>query len=472
MLVLFNNLFGKFVSGLYENNLEIKDTGVDKLATLSIPVLNSQNGMARSDNHERSPKRKTEKRSREEDGETESNVIKRLRSARFGYGKTEHIQSFHSSKTIVSTGVIEKRNGNFYDAAIQGSIFTKDQETQKLFFRDHDISEWFRLEVDENRKVKFKIPKEYQKLLGLIYVIRNRIKKRYLIGETWQCLSKRLSGYSFEINTPGSEKRVKKEGRIDFLTDVKKNPQDFEVGILYKLSEKIEDDEDIKECEMRFIQGKSAVWDLYNDHQGGGGGVALSFENPIAFAVPNNQNFTPEKYYPMRANEQGKMRFHFSPGFNDRIMQISQDVGSTQTFAYSIKNLDTGERYIGVTGDPQARAYRHAFLAEYADPYNEKYDPDRLSGHLHFEIANNPANFAFGLFPLKSSETVLSDDAIDQEALNHYSFPEGRALLEKLLIAIKQSLHSESGFNANRGGGGGIANPHQKARVRKKLNFL
>lgn len=391
------------------------------------------------------------------DEESDFLILQQIKPPSWSASPLSEIQTTSSSSLPSSgaDGEEDRRHSlvpNYYDGNLFGSLVELDPPTRDDILERHKIREWYSFMVNEEGKVKLKLPPEVKNIHSLIYVIRNREKQRYLIGETGQTLQGRISGYLTEINKKDSEKRAKEPGKKDFLTDMKSNPTHFDVGIFYKACFR----EDIKRCEILVIEHQSKVWNLYNDRAGGGGSLAHAVEEAVTYCIPKDPKYTPEKYYSASRVSSGKVRFEFSPGFDERIRKVSMGTGSIQTFAYCIKNIRTGERYIGVTCDPHARAYMHQLIPEYADESLEKYDPTKLTGVLHWEISKAPTDFAFGLFPLRSANDF--DESLDDE---HY-FPVGRARLEKTLIQLKESLVSQNGYNCNGGGGGGIGSSKSK----------
>jgi GIY-YIG catalytic domain len=351
------------------------------------------------------------------------------------------------------------QNNNLYPINLENNQdipqLTKKEED---FFTNQEPSAWFPLYKDQER-IKCALPSDLRKIKKLIYIFRNKVKNCFLIGKTGTSLNERISSYTTEFNKRGSEERVKKIGRKTFLTDMKQHPEHFEVGILHVL----QPEDDLNLFETFFIDCKRKISSLYNDHRGGGGGLAHSEENETTYAVPKSETapFTPEKYYPYKKNDQGCIRPQLTPNFKQRIRDNKEE---TQEFAYVIKKLDTEQRYVGISGDPERRSREHAYKAEYFDPEHHKYDPDRTDGRLHPAMAKDPEKFGIGLLPVQSMERI------NQEERDDYISLSGSAQLEKHAIKIKRSLASLQGFNCNEGGGGPISNS-AKRRVVKKIDF-
>jgi hypothetical protein len=320
------------------------------------------------------------------------------------------------------------------------------------FFTHTQPSEWFPLSCNEEGRIKISLPHPINKTKRLIYVFRNREKNCLLIGKTGGTFASRCSQYESFINNQESEKIVAKKGRSSFLRDIKDHSEHFDVGILYELKP----GDDINFFETLFIDFKKEVCSLYNDHRGGGGGLSHDEEIPTDYAIPaETKLFTPEKYYPY-SKEEGKIRPQFTPGFIKRMESLSQEMGETQAFAYVVKHQKTSERYIGVTNDPKRRATEHAYKAEYFDPEHDKFDPERQTGLLHKAMGENPDQFAFGVFPLRSMEKIPEGERVNFVELATID------KVEKYIIELKESHHTAHGFNANFGGGGPISNSVKK----------
>ena len=337
------------------------------------------------------------------------------------------------------------------------SIFDRLEAEQIELFTHRKPNQWFPLYRDEKKQIRFSIPSKLSTFRRLIYVFRNKENQRFLIGKTGGNLKERCRHYATEFNKPGSELRVTKLGRKAFLTDVKEHLEEFEVGILYLLHPK----DNLNDCETRFIDYKRTVWRLYNDHRGGGGGLSHTEEKPAIYAVPMAETapYTPEKYYPYKKDQKGRIRPALTPNFKRKIQQEDRE-----GFAYVIKKLTTEERYIGVSGDPIRRSKEHGYGAEYCDIRSEKHDPSRTSGRLHAAMGRSPEKFAIGLLPVQPENGVNKDDH------DRYIYLEGIAKVERYSITLKDSI--KNGFNCNNGGGGPIPDPSKKRKpVFRKLDF-
>lgn len=334
-------------------------------------------------------------------------------------------------------------------------------EKQVLFFTHQDPPQWYPLFRDRNHRIKASLPSALRQIKRVIYLFKNKEKECLLIGKTGTSLNARCSNYLTLFNKKGSEEKVKKIGRKTFLLDVKKHPEHFEVGILYAL----QSEEDIDLFETLFIHYKRKIYSLYNDHEGGGGGLAHAEEMPTQYAIPKPEiaRFTPEKYYPYGKDEQGRIRAQLTPGFKRKLEHLKEHMEETQEFAYAIKRMGTEEYYCGKTGRPLERPDEHGCAAEYGDPENEKYDPSRVSGLLHGAMAKSPEKFAIGFLPLQSLKYVPTDK---QE---NYLIFSTIAKVEQYCIRIKQSHYSQKGLNSDRGGGGPICRATKKPRTARKL---
>lgn len=343
---------------------------------------------------------------------------------------------------------VSSLTGPFSSSSSKTSLDEQDEEA--LFFLQ-EPKEWYQLRRNKRAVIQAVLPSSVKKVKNLIYIFRNREKKRYLIGKTGGLLSKRIAGYIAKFNAPESEKKVKAAMSKAFLIDVKQHPEHFDIGILYVLKP----GEDLDFFETRFVKYKRTLHELYNVREGGGGGMVHSEEAPTTYAIikPKVSPFTPQKYYPFRKDKRGCIRPQFSPGFHKKVKELRADSKDLQGFLYVIKNLEEEMSYFGVTTleDPSIRLKQHAYQAEYCDPQHEKYDPSRKSGHLHPAMAANPQQFGCALMPVESPENINPND------IDRYVLLQGIDEVEKHAIKLKKSLVTQHGYNGNGGGGGPIA---------------
>lgn len=362
--------------------------------------------------------------------------------------------------------------------SIDNNYVVKRRATVKLLKSPHKISiekqvdafflrqvpkEWCSLRRVKNGRIKISIPVYLRKVKNLIYIFKNKKTNTCLIGKTGMTFSKRISGYITEFNREGSENKVKRIMTKAFLVDVKTNPENFAVGILYKLKPK----EDLDLCESLFIKHKKTLCHLYNENQGGGGGMCHSEEADGNYAImhPKLTPFTPAKYYPIVRDSKGCIRPQLTPGFYAKVEEIREGLDESQEFLYVIKNLTNEMRYIGVTGvkNPLTRIMQHCYQAEYFDSTHKKYDPAYTGGALHPALAANPHEFGCGLMPIRSIAQI------SPKKRKNYLTLEKIAKVEKYAIATKQSLVTQNGYNCNGGGGGPIAKSASKLGKRSRL---
>ncbi len=304
-------------------------------------------------------------------------------------------------------------------------------------------TEWFAVSC-ENHVVKFNFPANLLKENRLIYIIKNKVKGRYLIGKTGNGLRKRCGNYLNEMKN--FKDKGGNSGRQQFLRDFKANPTHFEVGVLYVLDA----NEDLNELETLCIDCKRLVLPLYNDRRGGGGGLSHAEENPLTYAIPRPETgqLTPEKCYRYIKDELGQIRLNLTPRFKKKIQELmTQDPEKHQGFYYIVRHIKTGRTYIGTSGHPDKRVRQHGYKAEYGDPTNEKYDLDQLTGKLHEAMGEDPEGFEVGLLPIGPAEKI------SPEAVNQFIFLKTIQKVEEFLMYVKQSFAEQGGFNCQAGGG-------------------
>jgi GIY-YIG catalytic domain len=344
---------------------------------------------------------------------------------------------------------------------IEQSVAFVSEGEQAGDFVNQWPAEWYALERSTDGRIRVELPQSLWKVERMIYIFRNRKKERFLIGKTAGSLNGRLTTYVTQFNKREAKNKTRKGGRQDFFRDVRQNPDHFDVGILHKL----QPEEDLNRYETLFIKCKGAVYDLYNDNQGGGGGSSHAEEVLSTYAIPKDiAVFTPQKYYRYRKGDQGQIRPDLTPGFKKRIRELQEGMDEMQEFFYAIKKVTTDGRYIGVSNDPLRRSREHGYDAEYFVPEHDKYDPSCSGGYIHPAMAECAEQFGVGLLPIQSAENI------DPNRREDYVFLQGIANVEKYIIEKKKTLFSENGYNANRGGGGPIARSATRF-AKKKLDF-
>lgn len=322
------------------------------------------------------------------------------------------------------------------------------------FYKEKWPEKW--IPIGFNNKIVINIPKTCASTRNLIYIFRNKKNGMLLIGKTSTTFSKRMNIYKTAFkNTNKIPKKINEKG---FVAAVQANPIDFEVGILYIL----EKGEDLNQMETLFIDYKSEEHPLYNQRRGGAGGLARNEEKPTTYVIPKEGPFSPPKYYPLHEDSEGRIRPDFSPGFYKHFSALKESrKDESQGFLYSIKNLETGQKYQGGSfQETPKRPLQHCYQAEKFNPNNkDKYNPELKEGIIHREMGKNPGNFGLNFLP------VLYDVSnIPEEERKNYHVAKSLGEAEVLSIKINSALVAQGGFNCNRGGGGPIADPKKNRR--------
>lgn len=332
----------------------------------------------------------------------------------------------------------------------------EDESTR--FFTDKEPEQWFSLFLGIDNKITVNIPGQIGQIAKLIYVFKNTENNKLLVGKTGQTFSERLSGYKQAFNSEVVDLDEK-----EFIADVRKNPEQFRVGILHALV----GEEDLNDFETRFIDCKGAMYALYNKRRGGAGGLARSEEEPTYYAIPKDCPMTPPKRYPYKTNEEGQIRLALTPGFNRTVKKLSDSRTSpAQGFLYSIKSVSSGKRYVGGTMQlrPADRLRQHGYNAEVFYPENEgKFNPNATDGALHPAMGENPLDFTAGFLPVRYDVEDMSEE---EKAKYYIVSTLGDA--ERKTIEAVGSLISQNGFNCNKGGGGPIADCRKRKVVHKR----
>lgn len=321
-----------------------------------------------------------------------------------------------------------------------------DEEAE--YFLNQEPKDWYSFYRNETGSIKIDLT-DCPVNKRIIYIFRNKITGRCLIGRTGVGLAKRVQTYMRRFNKVGSENRVKEEGTKAFLVDVKNNPANMEVGILHYLKSK----ENASHFERRFIQCKRTKGAVYNENEGGGGGYSHGEEVQTEYAIPKAEKIplTPDRYYSFTRKENGDIRLQLTPGFDKRVTDMASKLEPTQGFIYVAKHLDTGQRYTGLTHVPKSRLRGHGYKAQSLDPQHPTHNPARTGSLFHRALVREPDQFVVGLMPIISKENIPPNE------LDNYDVVKGIGQAERHTMTVKHSHVSEGGLNVLRGGGGCLA---------------
>lgn len=397
----------------------------------------------------------------------------------------------------------------------RGSATNPPTTLSPNFFKTKKPECSFPLVLDSQEKVRVEYGDEsnVQTYAGKkIYFITNSSSGKTYIGKTDRAFQERISEHL--------AKACGKGDRNDLYTDIRKNPHDFTVGILYTLDH----GEDIDAIEAAFIKTLD-VNKLYNSVSGGGGGVSRQCERKFKFFIPKANDFSPEKYYPFRKHL-GHIQITLTPSAkkkspscsseNASVRQLKFDENDTsetqghvdnntdsktihsrrkskrprddsptnepqerkifdcdscdspqrkcprleiiwpQIHMYSIKNLKTKERYVGATDDPAKRAGKHASQATHWGDTSASQSPN-TQNKLYPAMKKHPSHFGFGLFKIEPLSSAQLDESKYEIILG------GTAELETALIKRFDSV--KQGYNCILGGGGPVGSPRRVSLV-------
>ncbi|WP_068467151.1 hypothetical protein [Candidatus Protochlamydia phocaeensis] len=375
---------------------------------------------------------------------------------------SSQVEWAYSSKDIpaLDTGL----ESELESEPVSESVLNQSLEDQEDFFTSHEPEQWFPLKIKKGRgggeKIAIEIPANLKRVKRLIYVFRNKATdpETLLIGKTGSTFQSRMSRYATLINTGISKSfsEEEKEENKQFVQDIKNNLAQFEVGLLYAL----QPDEDLNAFESKFIEHKGAIHPLYNQRKGGAGGLARSEEKPTTYGIPQiGEPFTPPKRYPVRLDEEGRIRIQFTPGFDRYVKQLQDSMVDPehQGWIYSYKKKGTSRHYCGGTGQrkPGNRGRQHCYAAEVFQSKNKKkYNPDKKDGIFHPALGTNPEEFEFNVLPIfyGNPEALSQSDSVEK---TEYVFFSSLAAAEDFASQHKESY--TKGFNKYKAGGGPIA---------------
>ncbi len=299
------------------------------------------------------------------------------------------------------------------------ALVTPTTQRVKQFTQENDTPDkLYNLSFDEDEdKVVLPLTPSVKKLERVIYMFRNKTTGEVLIGKTETEVTKRVSGYVSAFNNPKSAK-----GKLPLPNDVRKNPDNFEFGVLGQ----VPDDLDIDKLESHYIELKKEIGGCYNQRKGGGGGharKALKTKASIKKTKKVTQeiftNFISPQKNPVVKSKKGPQ------------VLLSPESKKTAKVIYVFKNNVTGQRYIGKTmRELRKRISEHMHFARHTDKENSQKE-------LYKDLRKNPADFSVGILykaPKKSKDIDL--DTIEKAFITHYD-------------------SVNTGYNQNGGGGGG-----------------
>jgi predicted GIY-YIG superfamily endonuclease len=243
----------------------------------------------------------------------------------------------------------------------------------------------------------------------VIYMFRSKSDGKVLIGKTEAKVGKRVSQYVSSFNHPEKER-----GNLPLPMAVRNNPRDFEFGILAHVSE----DLDLGAIEAAYINVKKALTHGYNQRNGGGGGHArpkVSKEKTDATIKNLFADFTSPEKKPLKKDKKGVS------------LPLSAKTKKTKQAIYVFKSQE--KRYIGKTiREVSKRVSEHLHFANH---------PEKERGKKPLYQDMRTQDFSFGLlYKAKKGDEDVNLDAIEKAFIEYYD-------------------STKTGYNGNKGGGGG-----------------
>lgn len=295
----------------------------------------------------------------------------------------------------------------------------KKRESKKLLTSFPTPQKYYPLGVDvKSKKISVFLSPKAKKQEDAIYKFRQKSTGKCYIGIASK-VSERVSGHLYNFRHP------RKEGGQSALAQaVRKNPKDFEFGILVT-KDKVENLE-VEEMEAIYIEYHKAKGPLFNKRKGGGGGA--------------RKKATANKRTQKEVSEKVKALYH-TPKKSYKLDSTTYKVlltPSAKGDIYIIKRVsklngkDNIKRYIGKT----ERAVKKR-LSEHSH-YTRHAEKIRGQKELYKEMRKFPSEFEVKLL---NSQELTGDDPCQIETGLIEFFKENNKLL----------------YNANRGGGGGQA---------------
>jgi group I intron endonuclease len=301
------------------------------------------------------------------------------------------------------------------DAPLPSNSSPKTAKLQKIIDENSTPQKTYPL-TSKGGKVKIMLTPNVKKLERVIYMFRNKINGKVLIGKTESTIAKRTSAYVSSFNNPNTQK-----GKLALPKDVRKNPNNFEFGCLCNAP----DDVDLDALETRYIDMKKELQSCYNVRRGGGGGHARNKRTKATVAKTKKvlaeiQNtFTSPEKKPVVKTKKGPT------------VLLTPKTKKSANVIYVFKNNVTEQRYVGKTiRELRKRVSEHMHYARHTDKEESKKE-------LYKDLRKNPANFSVGiLYKAPKDSKDIDLDEIEKSFISHYD-------------SVK------TGYNKNSGGGGG-----------------
>ncbi len=285
---------------------------------------------------------------------------------------------------------------------------------------------WYDLQANpkKNGRVEVLLTPEAKRAERVIYIFKNIMTGKVLIGMTGQKLSKRVSQYQTQFNKHA--KRVYQT----FYEEVQANPSHFKFGILYRLKE----GEALGVIERTYLLFEKFL-NCYNQNRGGGGCAVTVVQSPLPSIILDTatiQKFKeniPNKSYPIK---RPFIKKYFKLGRLQ--VTVSPNGGRKRGVVYGITD---GKRWIVGKTEQEVRQRMYGYNHLFAHSDHE----------LAQDVRERPQDFRLYILHENSWGTELS-------------------VMERIFIQVLDAVRS--GYNSNDGGGGGSA----QSTARRNLNTI
>ena len=296
-------------------------------------------------------------------------------------------------------------------------ITPRTKRARAAISRNTTPEKTYGIKVDAKGKHTLELTPGVKKVSRVIYMFRRKSDGKVLIGKTEGPVAKRASSYMSSVNHPEKDR-----GKLPLPAAVRKNPDDFEFGILCKDTDGI----DLEVLEREYIEAKNALVHGFNQRRGGGGSHAASPATPITperikrvcTGIIKDFISPPDKKEVIK-KANGKFQVKFSPNSK-----------KSKKVIYVFKNTATGERYVGRTMRELNK---------------------RISEHLHYA---SRAEKDAGKAPLQ--EAIREDHSVISTGILYHVPEDQEDMIDDIEKAFIKHYNSvDKGYNRNEGGGGG-----------------
>lgn len=172
--------------------------------------------------------------------------------------------AFIDKKEALTHGFNQRKGGGGGRKRKKTAATAKKTEEAKVKIFKSFVSPKKKPIVKTKKGLQVQLSPNSKKTKNVIYVFKNNVTGERYVGKTIRELNKRMSEHMHF-----AKRKDKENGKKELYQDIRRFPDKFSVGILYKAPS---EDIDLDVIERAFIAHYDSVKEGYNKNAGGGGG--------------------------------------------------------------------------------------------------------------------------------------------------------------------------------------------------------